>query len=285
VQPPATASNGRRLPDGCGQCDQGYTVDYFVARQLSDYQALEDNLFCGCELGQFVRRQSQARHEDYLNWLAETNRANQANRALLFKKIGVPDRFKDFTLAGYRHLAGNDSGHATALKIAETLSQYGKVKQGGTHKNSVFLHGPRGTGKTGLLVPIFMSMARAGTDCLFVPYLSFMRLVRAGYELGDANEKIERAMDAGLLFIDDLGQTRRTSPETEHSRAIIQDIIYHRHGNNMPTYITSNLGPEEISEQFSEETWQRIAEMAVVASVTGKVIRDSGVLDEVDFSR
>ena len=56
-------------------------------------------------------------------------------------------------------------------------------------------------------------------------------------------------------------------------RAVIQDIIYWRHGDDKTTLITSNLTPLQLSEQFAPETYQRVEEMAAVIRVRGKVLR------------
>lgn len=267
----------------CVLCEDGYTVPLPERARLEEWELVEKNLHCSCELGQKQRKMDIDKWNDYVRWVRGTKELQEANRSKLFKRIGVPRRFLDMTLSGFISLADGDPGKQTAIEIAESLSLNQFVVDRGVQKNSVYLFGPRGCGKTGLLSPVFMGMARSGLDCLFAHYLTFMRMIRQGYQDGDANAKIDRAIDVDVLFIDDLGQSGRGESETDHSRMVIQDIIYYRHAEERATFITSNLTPAHMQNQFAEETWQRVDEMSVTCAMNGKTLRTLSDTKDVSF--
>ena len=274
---------GKSIPDGCGACDAGFTIPFVDTRRMNERERVEGQVHCACDLGQYEREDDIAKWNDFVRWARETDEKQARNRNKMYDRIGIPGRFKGYTLAGYAALAGIEPNKQKAMNLAEEFARNGFAMDRDVQKKSIYLFGPRGIGKTGLLVPVFMELARSGLDCMFAHYLTFMRLIRQGYQDGDANEKIDRAIDVDVLFIDDLGQSRRSDMETDHSRMVVQDIIYYRHGDDKETLITSNLTPPELKTQFSEETWQRVAEMSVVCPMNGKILRDIDGSEDVSF--
>jgi len=270
------------VPEACPKCERGLRIpegkSFKEVRALSDEEKLERGIFCDCEMGRLGRRCAAETVEEKRRWIAKTVAKNaaraQKKRDEMFHRTGVPARFAGYTLDGFLALAGDDPGkQAAVVAVRHMLDTGNALDLNGDSKRSIYLYGDRGVGKTGLLMPVFLDMFAQGRDCLFTSFLGLMRLVRAGYDTGEANQRIERAIEVDVLFLDDIGQTGRTKEETDHTRAVIQDIIYWRHGDDKTTLMTSNLTPLQLSEQFAPETYQRVEEMAAVIRVRGKVLR------------
>lgn len=118
--------------------------------------------------------------------------------------------------------------------------------------------GPPGSGKTTLAV----AAARArGIDLkrgAFFVTASFLANARNRGRLGDGDpHPIDECMRTGLLVIDDLayGYEPPSSP--------IQEVIHHRHGRNLPTWITTGLYRAQLSERYGGGTMRRITERSV----------------------
>lgn len=164
-----------------------------------------------------------------------------------------------------------------AIRYAEELRETGEiVLPDGRKKKSLFLFGKPGMGKTGCLLPIYFNAENKGVDVYFVSFVHLMRMVRDGYrpKPGEptASEIVNRACDAELLFIDDLGHTWEEQIKS-HSVGIADDILRWRHSIDAPMLITSNLEPNLLAQQLTAAVYQRIAQRCVVCKVGGKLLR------------
>jgi hypothetical protein len=74
----------------------------------------------------------------------------------------------------------------------------------------------------------------------------------------DSEAEFRRYRDARILLIDDLGADRKP---TEFTEEVNFRLINHRYENHMPTLITSNLLPKEISERLGDRVTSRLIEM------------------------
>lgn len=127
---------------------------------------------------------------------------------------------------------------------------------------SVTVGGLAGVGKTSLAVWMLRQLldapdAPAPKD---IEVISAYRLgtARIQHRAGDGEPAIvEAAMRASLLLLDDLGSERDTQNNA------IPDIIFGRHDDDLPTWITTGLSSEQIRARYGDGVSRRVFEGAL----------------------
>jgi DNA replication protein DnaC len=157
------------------------------------------------------------------------------------KKLGVPEnliraRFENFT----------PDSEVEANHI-EVVKEFCNKRTG-----FLFLCGNFGTGKTHLAVA---GLRTFGTGWL-VKQASLLRALRDTYADKSAFDPIERAQNARLLVLDDVGLSGGGRDELP----MLHEILDYRHGSRLPTIITSNLPFENLSAVLGERMADRLRE-------------------------
>jgi DNA replication protein DnaC len=114
----------------------------------------------------------------------------------------------------------------------------------------LWLVGPKGVGKTSAFAVIIDKLCEAMG---YHPgeVLSEIRYYRASDLFGDLAQRDDGpAQDIPLLFIDDLG----TEYDAAWPMARFAALADHRYGELLPTFIASNLSPEDLAKQPG---WER----------------------------
>ena len=220
-----------------------------------------------------------ARLLNWSTWIEQTNADNRARREQeatnAFVSAGIPTKFASLTVKSFRALTHGDTGKEMAFKAAMSLASDGCVEDKGAQKRSLLVWSrQRGVGKTGLLTPVFQAMLRKGMSGIWISWQQLVEQVEAGYKSEDAYSRLQAAREVGVLMIDDLGyQWVDGDGLSAHALKVLNSVIFHRHAWELPTLFTSNLSPEELTEQLRPEHYQRIAEMAAVIEMTGDMLR------------
>jgi DNA replication protein DnaC len=97
--------------------------------------------------------------------------------------------------------------------------------------------------------------------------------IRATYKsdsIGSEMNVIDRMTEAACLFIDDLGTTKSSGNETDFSLRVLLAIIDGRLENCRPTFITSNLSPEQIEGKFDARIGSRLAAACEAIRLSGR---------------
>ena len=205
--------------------------------------------------------------------------ANVAERrsARYFRNAKIPARFGSCTFESYPYAPETKDAVASLLRwCSPGIAREDEEAWDAWvdwHKEGVFLYGPYGSGKTGLMV----SMLHALNDrsMLFLRTPELLDAIRATYNRGSEateQEVIDAAKRVEILALDDLGAER----PTEWAREKLFDIINYRHDALMDTLFTSNLSLEDLAEHIGERTTWRIQEMCVVVHVDGPNLRVRG---------
>jgi DNA replication protein DnaC len=126
------------------------------------------------------------------------------------------------------------------------------------HGPSLLLLGVTGVGKTHEAYGALRHIACAGIRSAWraTPAADLYALLRPRHNV-DSESEFRKFADARLLLIDDLGAAK-TSEWTEE---INYRLINHRYEHELPTVITSNLTPKELSGVLGERVFSRLSEM------------------------
>lgn len=129
-------------------------------------------------------------------------------------------------------------------------------------RRGLILVGLPSTGKTGLMVGLMRDVAEryAGTPnrMRFVPSVEFLQALRASYGKSDADHGalLDKAMRVRLLALDDLG----TDKPTDWVRDRLYTLVNHRYNHELPTFVTTNYGPEDLVERVGQAIVDRLLE-------------------------
>lgn len=187
-------------------------------------------VWTGCPVCTAEKAEAQRRE-------AET-REREARRAAWEQKIGgsgIPDRFRDRTLASYvAETLGQKRALSFAVEYADDFAQ--AVRTG---KSAVFLGRP-GTGKTHLSIGIALRILEQGRTVLFTSVFRAIRRIKETWRKG--SEESESAAIAcftqpDLLILDEVGQ--QFGSETE--KLMLFDVLNERYEKRRPTLLLANV--------------------------------------------
>lgn len=132
----------------------------------------------------------------------------------------------------------------------------------------MILHGDTGSGKTSLVVAMLDAWVkqdidqRAGARFVESYWLSG---ARARHALGQGEAPpVVAAMTATLLVLDDLGS------ESDDRRNVISDVIFHRHNEELPTWITTGFSVDQLMARYGSAVIRRIVEHGKVVELGAK---------------
>ena len=162
-----------------------------------------------------------------------------ANRELI--KHGVPE---NLIHANFENFTPDGEAEAEQVRLVKEFCEKGI--------GFLFLAGAVGTGKTHLGV----ASIRKFDGGWLIKQATLLRLLRATYGDRNADDPIERAQNARLLVLDDVGLSGGGRDELP----MLHEILDHRHGSRLPTIITTNLPFENLSAFLGERMADRLRE-------------------------
>jgi DNA replication protein DnaC len=129
------------------------------------------------------------------------------------------------------------------------------------------LIGPPGAGKTSLAVAMFRAAVETAPQGVArYRYVSSHALAkaRATSSLGEEAPLVERALQAPLLLLDELG-----GEDSRHASAVAE-VLYERHAENLATWITTGVNPQAVANRYGGGIARRVFEGAAVFRLGGK---------------
>ena len=124
------------------------------------------------------------------------------------------------------------------------------------NKPNLYLHGPVGSGKTGLAWSLRKARLFFGHDadedsCDMPTWVNVVQLLGRCSRLDDVREQIpiRRLYNAWLLVLDDLGAER----PTDWARDEIAALVQYRHTRDRPTIVTSNYPPSQLAKRLGHD--------------------------------
>ena len=275
----------------CNKCwDAGYLMGnvremFGFTAWLQEEVPAEELPWCDCAAAtevrlEYTRQLARIRH---LNSKARIERVwaeAKVPRRFLSLELELPPEFmkhkerayaacRMFVAKGYVIPVELDSYIAgTSPKVAEKFVHADRCFR------SLLLQGPVGVGKTAAMSVVFTTLVEKGIPGLWVEYHQFCSAVQNGYSKGDSGDRIEAAQNATLLLIDDIGSEQRSNGrETDDKNRLLWLIIEHRHREDLPTLMTTNLDERGLRTQFDNRTIDRMYEMAYPVLVNGQNLR------------
>lgn len=151
----------------------------------------------------------------------------------------------------------------------------------GICKRGVLLEGSFGVGKTTLATSTLIEAARIGSPILCVKFPDFLDDVQDTYgrDHGDgpsADDIIRAAQRAAFVLLDDMGDPSSSAEMSSDKRRITHKLLEYRLEYELPTLITTNCTPAQLSRQLTEKTKQRVTELCHWIKVQGKSLRTEG---------
>lgn len=181
--------------------------------------------------------------------------------------------FDTFLLEGYIKLAatnektedGEHKRDSVPDDIASKVNwckQFAKEIVQGTCKESLFLRGDIGRGKTHLSSAIANEVLAGGKTVIYKRATDLFDLIRQ-YKYNESTEKwnevFDQLVNCDLLVIDDLGAERTTDFVNEQLVLLIEERNY----RNKPWIINSNLSINQIQDRYTTRVSDRILDRAV----------------------
>lgn len=155
-------------------------------------------------------------------------------------------QFKSFDMLNKDIMDVND------IKMSEWLkrwcSEYPNIK-----KININILGDPGGGKTFMLECVANEMINKNAVICYKTAFELNELARL-YHIGQSYE-FSDCLNADILLIDDLG----TEPILKNvTKEYLYNLINVRQINNKPTFITSNLNPDEILKRYGDRIFSRL---------------------------
>jgi DNA replication protein DnaC len=278
-----------KLPDahawaaGCDECQHGIRRPAPALRhdrplyqdRLTQWRSGELHL-CDCAAGLiladwFLRIDDEQRQLDADNAALPARLAEQRNDRI-FASAGIPAKYAAYTLAGFERLAANDPGKRDAIAALRHYQQHGHALQNGEERPGLMLWGPSGAGKTGSLSPLFTELVRNGASGLWLQYNQLMADMRR-FEDGQVDARMEACQSVRYLLLDDLGDPSAQKAATDYARDVLFRIVDYRTSRNMPIFVTTNLAPDMLINQFDQRTARRLLGACAIYHMGGKTLR------------
>lgn len=160
------------------------------------------------------------------------------------KNMYLFDIPKEIAEADWNKIKTNDSKRYEVIEwLNDFLVNYLKDK----NQKGLYLHGSFGCGKTYLISAMFNELAKQDIRSAIIFWPEFLRDLKGSFQT-DFNEKYEYIKKVPLLLIDDIGAENSTPWGRDE---IFCPLVQYRMQENLPTFFTSNLDLDCLSEHFS----------------------------------
>jgi DNA replication protein DnaC len=169
----------------------------------------------------------------------------------LFTISNLGKRFAESTFETYNVRPGSEKSFEIAKRYVSEFETWGP--------QSLLIWGIPGNGKTHLAASIATALHVKGKIVVFQSVPELLERIKSTFNKNsrDTEEQIMKALlSCDLLIFDDIGAEKLTD--------WVQDVMFRiidgRYRKEMPILYTSNLRPNELADQVSDRTYDRITE-------------------------
>lgn len=136
----------------------------------------------------------------------------------------------------------------------------------------LLLWGENGRGKTSAAAFVAKEVRRTGASVLVVTAASLIDSVLEKTKTEDDGLLIDRARSVDFLLLDDLGKEHPSA--SGFSDRILENLFRERGAARLTTWITSNFGPDGLTQRYKKSMLEVLKEQVVPLKVEGDNRRD-----------
>lgn len=179
--------------------------------------------------------------------------------------------FDSFDLSYYKNIISeeNENCFVTMSKNLEYCKQYANTFS--QDSKNLLMYGNPGLGKTHLSLAIAEQLLNKGVNVLYDSTVNFLIKIEKEHfrRIETDIDTYETVVNADLLILDDLG----TENTTDFYRSTLYNILNTRINKGIPTIVSTNLTPDEISAKYEPRITSRIVLTYTHLKFIGKDIR------------
>jgi DNA polymerase III delta prime subunit len=194
--------------------------------------------------------------------------------------------YKHYIRAGiglnYQRLDWEDfHGDEKAMSLAKIyLGQHKDFVKGGM---GLLYHGTWGTGKTLLTSLIAKELVKLGYSVYFATFTQMVDEFTRGWGSNEEKARFEsKVVKSDIFFLDDIGKEFRT--KNNLSEATFDHVMRQRALDNRPTFITTNMGIDELMDGYGGAIFSLLKERVIEHNMDGIDYREyarNRTLDEI----
>lgn len=173
--------------------------------------------------------------EEYKQKVANSKTTNK------IKTEFVPKRVLTYT---FENLSRNKEKGILATEVIKVC----KSILNNRTRRGIYIYGPTGTGKTYLMGCIYNYFKQNGREPAILYYPEFIRKIKSKISNNSYDLYIDLIRDEEILIIDDIGAENITEFIRDE---VLGPIINHREAEKLPTFFSSNLSIDDLSELLS----------------------------------
>jgi DNA replication protein DnaC len=206
---------------------------------------------------------------EYLPWsYRKCANLKVAEQSIAYKQ-SVESKWNSRSLDSFQSTPENTAALEVCRAYADRLTP--KTKHG------LYIHGGVGTGKTHLAIGIIKAAFQHGLYGAVVNVPKLLNTIKDSFKDRAIVAQDEvYAKKRFIVLLDDLGAEKTSDWACE----TLYDIINTRYESNMPTLITSNCSPSEMTSRIGLRTADRLREMCSIVTVGGQSWRGEKRLAE-----
>lgn len=136
----------------------------------------------------------------------------------------------------------------------------------------LLLTGSYGTGKTLLANLILKEFVKAGYKVFATTFAQTIDMLTAGWKSNDDRRYFQRRfVDSEILLLDDIGRELRSKSNLTEST--FDTILRTRVQEGRPSFITTNMSPEELGDGYGSAVLSLLKEHSIVCEMSGEDFR------------
>ena len=176
---------------------------------------------------------------------AEAKREEDENREIterMLRVAGATPLYLDWSLASY---PADEAGKAAVAWARAWIDRYREGR-----RENALIFGPQGVGKTGLAWSVIRELVEEDrVVCKLVTWREALNVMRDAFRRKQSVDELSGLRRIPVLVVDDVGSER----PTDFARAELLDLVDFRHLNKLPTWYTSNYGPDELMVRLGHD--------------------------------
>jgi DNA replication protein DnaC len=153
--------------------------------------------------------------------------------------------------------------------LAKYVENYDRYASRGI---GLLLTGPFGTGKTMIANLVLKEFVKQGYRCFATTFAQTIDMLTASWKSPEDRRYFQRRfVDSEILLLDDVGRELRSKSNLTEST--FDNILRTRVQEGRPTFITTNMSPEELGEGYGAAILSLLKEHSIVCEMSGEDFR------------